>query len=161
MLSKILFCALIYVISPEIKTNALFISEYCPPCEEAKKLVPSNTIIIDIHKYPILANHYKVRTVSTYLIIKNSQVIKRLVGLAAIQEYCNYYSQDSFSGVIYFDGPDNTLTLGIKRRIKRLGFTIKNGNPQDAIDYKITHLPTFIFIENGKELGRYIGTKLI
>ena len=140
-----------------LETNTLFISQYCPPCQEAKKLVPNDTKIIDMYKNPILANRYKIIAVPTYLIIKNKQVILRLTGLNEIKEYCNRYGSSSY--VLYFNGPDDIITFGIKRKIKRFGYTIKNGNKQDAINYKITHLPTFIFIENGKEIGRYVGVK--
>ena len=70
------------------------------------------------------------------------------------------FAGTDFSGVIYFtdDGViDNMITKGIWRKIHRLQIPNREGTEQEAIDFKITHLPTFIFIENGKEIGRYRG----
>lgn len=154
----LLFCFLI-----PTNTNILFVSKYCSPCREAKKLVSNDTKIIDVHENPILADQYKIIAVPTYIIIKNSHVILRLVGLTAIREYCNMYQQKAtFTGVLYFTNNKvvhNQITSGILRRIKRFNANLKVCDPNGELakKYNITKLPTFIFVENGKEVGRYTG----
>ena len=162
MVNILLFCLIPFLtIQPD--TNILFVSKYCSPCKRAVKLVPDDTKIIDMHDSPILANKYKIIAVPTYLIRKNNQVILKLVGLTEIRDYCNRYNQEaSFTGVYYFTNNKvvhNQITSGILRRIKRLGANLKILSPDspEAKEYNVQFLPTFIFMENGKEVGRYQG----
>ena len=86
--------------------------------------------------------------------------IKQNIFFIKNSQKLNEYSQDSFSGVIYFtdDGViDNMITKGIWRKIHRLQIANREGTEQEAKKYNIQFLPTFIFIEKNLEVGRYVG----
>ncbi len=146
-----------------INTKLLFVSKYCPPCVEAKLLVPSDAKIIDVQEHPIMANRYNVSMTPTYIIINSGQIVKRMVGLEQIRAYCYRYNQEaSFTGVLYFTNNkivNNLVTKGILRRIKRLNVKLQICDPSGELakEYNVIKLPTFIFVEDDKEIGRYTG----
>lgn len=149
--------------------NLLFVSKYCGPCHEVKEIVKDLDIkIIDIHNFwweRSIAYQYNVISVPTFIVIRNNKEIVRRTGCLTKEEYQALIKKPclqkvSFTGVLYFTNNKvihNTITKGILKRIKR--FNVKICDPQGELaqEYEVTKLPTFIFIQEDKEIGRYIG----
>ena len=143
--------------------NVLFVGKYCPPCHTAqRRLAREDVIVIDINDEPELAKKFNIQAKPTLVVIRDNKEVTRLEGLKTLREYqevMNYYGQEpAFTGVIYFAGEtEDIIVKGILRRVKRLGKTIKPGTAELVEKYGVTCLPTFIFVQDGKEVGRYTG----
>lgn len=141
--------------------NILVVSEGCAPCNRVKRILKNEDIIIlDISE----ADDFNIKTTPTFIVIKNNKEVARVTGVLTLRQYralmnTSWAVSSNFTGVIYFEGKLDKLSYMILKRIKRFGAKIIVGTPELIIDYKITHLPTFIFVENGKEIGRYVGVK--
>ncbi len=161
-------------------TEVLVISKYCSDCQEAKIICQRlqnqgyDVEIIDLHgtiQERILARELQVFQVPTLVIRQHGNVLRRVKGVKSEGEYRSLISKKplyypGYTGVINFVNNSvkvDAAYVQIIKGAKSSYFSYREYNPDEhpelVKEYKITRLPTIIFIKLGKETSRYIGVQ--
>ena len=168
-----------------MNTILYFTADWCNPCKKVRPIAEelirdgANIKFIDVDIETEMTKRFEIMSVPTFVVIRDNAEICRASGVQTMQELNKLLRYETSSpGVpvnleekienfIMFFTADwcnpckNTKPIveELNREQTRTKFFIINVDdaPEMKKDFKIEHIPTYIFIKNGEEVRRETG----